>query len=101
MVLIKKQCNAAELVAKIIKDENIPIKNVVQHNNFSGKNRPRNMREGKITWSQFITMVKNASGNAQQQKPVIDNNKYRALTGAYATRQATENVGGIHRARWC
>ncbi|AVK98627.1 hypothetical protein FCT18_22050 [Lysinibacillus sphaericus] len=98
----KAMQNAAELVAKIMKDENIPISNVVQHNYFSGKNCPRNVREGKITWSQFITMVKNASGNVQQQKPVSDNNKYRVLTGTYATRQAAENVLDVlkHRFGW-
>ncbi|OEC01604.1 hypothetical protein GY31_12280, partial [Lysinibacillus sphaericus] len=37
----KAMQNAAELVAKIMKDENIPISNVVQHNYFSGKNCPR------------------------------------------------------------
>ena len=83
----KAMQNAAELVAEIMKDENIPIQNVVQHNHFSGKNRPRNMRDGKVSWSQFITMVKNASGNSQQQKPIIDNNKYHVLPGTYATRQ--------------
>ncbi|POZ56451.1 N-acetylmuramoyl-L-alanine amidase CwlH [Lysinibacillus sphaericus] len=98
----KAMQNAAELVAKIMKDENIPISNVVQHNYFSGKNCPRNLREGKITWPQFIAMVKNASGNVQQQKPVIDNNKYRVLTGTYATRQAAENVLDVlkHRFGW-
>jgi len=42
--------NAAELVAKLMKDEGIPISNVVQHNYFSGKNCPRNMQESKISW---------------------------------------------------
>lgn len=98
----KAMQNAAELVAKIMKDENIPISNIVQHNYFSGKNCPRNVREGKITWSQFITMVKNAGGNVQQQKPVSDNNKYRVLTGTYSTRQAAENVLDVlkHRFGW-
>ena len=98
----KAMQNTAELVAKIMKDESIPIQNVVQHNHFSGKNCPRNMRDGKVSWSQFITMVKNASGNAQQQKPIIDNNKYRVLTGTYATRQAAENVLDVlkHRFGW-
>ncbi|WP_374966023.1 N-acetylmuramoyl-L-alanine amidase [Lysinibacillus sp. RS5] len=98
----KAMQNAAELVAKIMKDENIPINKVVQHNHFSGKNCPRNMREGKISWSQFITMVKNAGGNAHQQKPSTDTSKYRVLTGTYATRQAAENVLDVlkHRFGW-
>ncbi|MGE7672898.1 peptidoglycan recognition protein family protein [Lysinibacillus sp. NPDC094403] len=98
----KAMQNTAELVAKIMKDENIPIQNVVQHNHFSGKNCSRNMRDGKVSCSQFITMVKNASDNAQQQKPIIDNNKYRVLTGTYATRQAAENTVDVlkHRFGW-
>jgi len=75
----KAMQNATELVAKVMKDENIPIQNVVQHNHFSGKGCPRSMREGKIFGSKFITKVKNASGNARQQKSAIDNNKYRVL----------------------
>ncbi|MEY9980061.1 N-acetylmuramoyl-L-alanine amidase [Lysinibacillus sp. RC79] len=99
---LKAVQNAAELVAKIMKDENIPIERVVQHNYFSGKNCPSKMRAGKVSWSQFITMVKNASGNAQQQKPVTDTNKYRVLTGTYSTRQAAENVLDVlkHRFGW-
>ncbi|MGE7951617.1 N-acetylmuramoyl-L-alanine amidase [Lysinibacillus xylanilyticus] len=98
----KAMQNAAELVAKIMKDEGISISNVVQHNHFSGKNCPRNMREGKITWSQFITMIKNASGNVQPQQPSIDNNKYRVLTGTYGTKQDAENVQDVlkHRFGW-
>jgi len=99
---LKAMQNAAELVAKLMKDENIPIQNVVQHNHFSGKNCPRNMREGKISWSQFITRVKNSSGNIQQQKPSSDTSKYRVLTGTYATKQAAENVLDVlkHRFGW-
>ena len=37
-------------------------------------------------------MVKNESGNAQQPKPITDNNKYRVVIGTYSTRQAAENV---------
>ena len=69
--------NAAELVAKIMKDEGIPMSNVVQHNHFSGKNCPSQMSAGKVSWSQFITMIKAASGNTQQEKPSIDTNRYR------------------------
>ena len=94
--------NAAELVAKIMKDENIPISRVVQHNYFSGKNCPCNMRAGKISWSQFIAMVKAASGTVQQAQPVTDNTKYRILTGTYSTLQAAENVLDVlkHRFGW-
>lgn len=56
----KKACqNAAELVKKIMKDEGIPVSNVVQHNHWSGKNCPSKMRRGNagVTWSSFLSMV--------------------------------------------
>ena len=94
--------NTAELVAKIMKDEGIPITNVVQHNYFSGKNCPRNVREGKISWNQFLVMVSTCQGNTQQPQPVIDTAKYRIMTGTYSTLQAAENVLDVlkHRFGW-
>lgn len=92
--------NAAELVAKIMKDEGIPITNVVQHNYFSGKNCPRNVREGKISWSKFLEMVSTCQGNIQQSKPVTDTKKYRVMTGTYSTIQAAENVLDVLKNRF-
>ncbi|MGN4126075.1 N-acetylmuramoyl-L-alanine amidase family protein [Lysinibacillus sphaericus] len=60
----KAMQNAAELVSKVMKEEGIPISKVVQHNHFSGKNCPRNIHQGKISWSQFLVMVANCTGNA-------------------------------------
>jgi len=97
---LKALKNAAELVAKIMKEENIQIQNIVQHNYFSGKNCPRNMRVGKVSWTQFISMVKAASGNVQQPKPIIDTNKYRILTGTYSTKEAAENVLDVLKNRF-
>lgn len=99
---LKAVQNTAELIAKIMKDEGIPISNVVQHNHCSGKNCPSQMRAGKVSWSQFITMIKNVSGNTTQQKPSTDTNRYRVLTGTYATKQAAENVLDVlkHRFGW-
>ena len=52
--------NAAELVKKIMKEENISIMNVKQHNHWSGKNCPAQLRAGKdgISWNGFIDMIK-------------------------------------------
>ena len=98
----KAMQNAAELVAKVMKEEGIPISKVVQHNHFSGKNCPRNVRAGRISWNQFIAMVGACTGNAQQQKPATDNNKYRVMTGTYSTLQAAGNVLDVlkHRFGW-
>lgn len=51
--------NAADLVRNIMKEENIPLRNVVQHNRWSGKDCPRYLRNGRkgISWHQFISMV--------------------------------------------
>lgn len=52
--------NAAKLVKKIMSDEGISISNVVQHNHWSGKNCPTNLRNGSkgVNWDDFINMVK-------------------------------------------
>src|SRR5690625_4380006 len=61
--------NAAKLTRKIMKDEGISIMNVVQHNRWSGKNCPRNLRSGSkgILWSDFLAMVK--GGGAAKVTP--------------------------------
>ncbi|MFJ8460252.1 N-acetylmuramoyl-L-alanine amidase [Lysinibacillus xylanilyticus] len=84
--------NAASLIAKIIKDENIAIQNIVQHNYFSGKNCPRNIRAGKISWSQFIEMIKNAG---DIPKPTVETSKYRIITGIYSTLKAAESAAQV------
>lgn len=64
--------NGAKLVARIMKQENIGIDFVKQHNFFSGKNCPEQIRAGKngITWSKFIDKVKMNLGT-EAPKPVI------------------------------
>lgn len=56
----KAVANAADLVRYIMKKHNIPIGNVVQHNQWSGKNCPSNLRNGSkgIDWNGFINLVK-------------------------------------------
>lgn len=50
--------NAAKLVAKIMKDENLSLNDIVQHNDYSGKNCPRIMRSASVvTWFEFKKMV--------------------------------------------
>lgn len=67
--------NAAELVKKIMKDENISIMKVVQHNHWSGKNCPQHLRAGDwgINWNGFINLVKGATvgsgAGSQVSKP--------------------------------
>ncbi len=55
--------NAAQLVAMIMKEKNIPLSKVVQHNNWSGKDCPAYLRSGKhgYNWNWFIALVKKYS----------------------------------------
>ena len=51
--------NGAELVRHLMAKYNIPIINVKQHNHWSGKNCPAQIRAGKegISWNDFLNMV--------------------------------------------
>ncbi|MCM3111087.1 DUF3597 family protein [Lederbergia lenta] len=61
--------NAVELVKNLMIKHNIPLNKVVQHNHWSGKDCPHNLRNGYkgVNWNTFIDFVKRApKGN----KPV-------------------------------
>ena len=75
--------NAVELVKILMKKHNIPISNVVQHNHWSGKNCPYNLRGNRkgISWNDFLTMVK---GKSKPPDTDIDTDKlYRVQVGAF------------------
>lgn len=73
--------NAAELVAKILKEENLTINDVVQHNHYSGKDCPKIMRSGSVLpWSSFIQMVKsNLQPTPQKKKEELTLEQYEEL----------------------
>jgi len=63
--------NAAWLVAKLMKDHNIPISNLRTHKDWNGKNCPE--RTLNMGWSRFLSMVQkelNGGGNATQYFPI-------------------------------
>lgn len=65
--------NGAKLAAMILKEENIDISKMVQHNYWSGKDCPHEIRAGKngITWAVFVEKVKGyLNGNTQEVKEV-------------------------------
>lgn len=64
--------NTIELVKKIMKEENIPSGNVVQHNYWSGKHCPTLLREGNsgMNWQQFIAGVKGQKVSAPKKQKV-------------------------------
>ncbi|MEK3890261.1 N-acetylmuramoyl-L-alanine amidase [Bacillus sp. FSL K6-3431] len=68
----KAVANAAELVKHLMKKHNIPLTNVVQHNRWSGKNCPTNLRSGAkgINWSGFIYLVSLKQDKPIENKPV-------------------------------
>ena len=93
--------NAADLVAKIMQDEKIPINQIVQHNYFSGKNCPKVMRSGRIPFAKFIQMVQESIGLTVAAAQ-SDTKLYRILTGTYKTREQAENIIDVmkHRFGW-
>lgn len=52
--------NAAQLVAQIINERGLSVTDVVQHNRWSGKNCPTNLRNGSKgpTWASFLARVR-------------------------------------------
>lgn len=73
--------NAAELVKKIMKDEGIPQTNVVQHNRWSGKNCPTNLRNGSkgVDWADLNRMISGSSGITSTVKPKHQVNSVSAV----------------------
>ena len=63
----KAEENAAKLVAHLLKQFNLPINAVVQHNRWSGKNCPHIIRARKDGWENFLRMV---SANMEDDKPM-------------------------------
>ena len=53
--------NGAKLAALLLKEENIDISNMVQHNYWSGKDCPHEIRANKngISWTIFVDKVRN------------------------------------------
>lgn len=62
--------NAVWLIKKLMKQHNIKIDNVVQHNKWSGKNCPTNLRNGSkcVTWNTLINKVKGVTTNVSSVK---------------------------------
>lgn len=67
----KAMKNAAKLIKKIMKDEGISIVKVVQHNKWSGKHCPSDIRDGRggITWKKLKHMVDGSKASVKNKKP--------------------------------
>ena len=102
----KTLSNAASLIADIMKRRNIPLKNVVSHGYWTGKNCPRELLGGKngIDWNDFKKMIQQGGGvvasNPASSKPASKpkpsatkwkKNKHGTL---YMPEKGTFTVGG-------
>ena len=67
---------------------NIPIQNVVQHNHWSGKDCPRQMRNGKdgITWNHFTRMIQT------KENVKGDEGMYKVQTGAFTSKENADHL---------
>jgi len=89
----KAKANAAWLVRYLMEKHNISIGNVVQHNHWSGKNCPRNIRAQG--WDKFISLVKGSGATVAAPKTVanmydLSYMKDYKLIGIRSSKSATE-----------
>lgn len=93
--------NAAALVAFIMERTGIKITNVVQHNYWSGKNCPRNLRLGQPkNWNTFLLMCERAAGIAKPKEPQKDRTQYVVKTNGWKDREPAENAAEIMKLRY-
>lgn len=81
--------NGAKLAAMILKEENIPIERMVQHNYWTGKNCPEQIRACKngICWSHFVEKVRGYLNGSNEPIGWIKDNVgwwYRLPNGSYS-----------------
>src|SRR6185312_4800829 len=81
--------NGAKLAARVLKELGLPISALKQHNNFSGKNCPQQIREGRagINWATFVTLVQTEL--SPKQAPAV-----QATTGTYVVKSG-DTLSGI------
>jgi len=86
--LLKATDNAARLTAMLCQKYKIPVENIRQHQQWSGKNCPQLLRGGRpYTWAAFIQKVRDfmaaASVPAQPQTPNTGR-MFRVQVGAFS-----------------
>ena len=88
--------NAAELTAKLMREYNIPLSNVVQHNHWSGKDCPKIMRSEAGAWEAFLDMVSSfvgATSAPAQPAPPEDAEPENMVSKHQTWLNATYNAG--------
>ena len=96
--------NAAELTAKLMKQYGVSLKNVVQHNHWSGKDCPRRIRRGQpYDWSTFLAKVQAYCVVQEKPETVKEPQKEGILwtvqTGAYRVRDNAESALSVMKAK--
>lgn len=68
--------NAVWLIKQLMKQHNVKIDNVVQHNKWSGKNCPTNLRNGSkgVTWNYLKSQLGTVTKNVSNVKTKVNNN---------------------------
>lgn len=81
--------NTVVLVQKLMKELNIDSNHVVQHNHWSGKDCPRQIRNGRdgINWNKFKEMLKSRS-SSPMNKPEKAKTGWIAQNGKFTLAQA-------------
>lgn len=102
--------NIAKLVASLMKEFDIPLSRVVQHNHWSGKNCPQYLRAGvhptkgtpSIRWDAFLAMVEREYTALTRRAPLVQeeltlDERIIAYVDANATDAASGNPvhGGL------
>jgi len=65
--------NAVMLVAQLCRKYSIPVQNVVQHNRWSGKDCPYQLRRDKpYSWAEFLVKVGGLSSTSPNEATVIN-----------------------------
>src|SRR5690625_96605 len=93
--------NGAELVRHLMAKYNIPIINVKQHNHWSGKNCPAQIRAGKEgnSWNDFLNMVSGGGkkiASKKESKPLLQQFMNKAKNEKSIARMADEIIAGKH-----
>lgn len=91
--------NAAALTRILLDRHGIPLSRVVQHNHWSGKNCPTNLRNGSqgITWAGFLAMVKSGATPVSIPKPAPKPQPARPTGGSIVSQLPTLDLRNAHK----
>ena len=74
----KAEANAAQYIAKLLKQYGWGVDRVKQHHDWSGKNCPHRTRQ--LGWTRFVNMIKeelNKLNNPSKPKPTTTKSNYK------------------------